>query len=223
MRLGVCDIVGVNVWVRVKVGGSVAVLGIGVAVAGIAVSVLTTAGIAVAVNLTLVALGLSVATTAVSVGMIIMSGSLVALGTLVWVADAVAVTVVVAVGVAVSAELAVEKVVLMRIKNVMTSPIPMGNMKLSGIVWARTSGRLGRLLRASGRLRRRGWVEVLSVGAGWKVGLVVTPSSDSIARVALGEALRDCASPATNAADTVLVGNCAKAASIAILNANPLW
>ena len=63
----------------------------------------------------------------------------------------------------------------------------------------------------------------LSAGAVIKLGLVVTPSSDSIARVALGDALRDCASPATNADDTVLLGNCAKAASIAALNANPLW
>ena len=224
---------GVRVLLGVTVGTSdavlVAVAGTMVLVAGTAVILggtgvaVATIGLRVAVALTLVALGFGVATTTVSVGMIIMSGSLVALGTLVWVAEAVAIAVVLAVGVGVSAELAVENVVLMRIKNVMTSPIPMGNMKLSGIVWARTSGRWGRLLRASGRLRRRGWVEVLSVGAGWKVGLVVTPSSDSIARVALGDASRDCASPATNAADTVLVGNCAKAASIAILNASPLW
>jgi hypothetical protein len=220
VRLGVSDMVGVSV--LVKVGGTVVGLGGVVAVAGMAVLVYTVS-LGVAVNFTLVALGLVVTTTVVSVGMIIMSCSLVALGTLVWVAEAVAVTVVVAVGVAVSAELAVENVVLMRIKNVMTSPIPMGNMKLSGIVWARASGRLGRLLRASGTLRRRGWVDVLSVGAGWKVGLVVAPSSDSIARVALGDELRGCASPATNADDTVLLGNWAKAASIAILKANPLW
>ena len=63
----------------------------------------------------------------------------------------------------------------------------------------------------------------MSVGAVVKFELVVIPSSDSIARVALGDELRGCASPATNADDTVLLGNWAKASSMAILKANPLW
>ncbi len=62
----------------------------------------------------------------------------------------------------------------------------------------------------------------MSVGAGWNVGLVVAPSSDSIARVALGEELSGWASPATKAADTVVVGNWAKAASMAMLKASPV-
>lgn len=104
----------------------------------------STAGLGVAVNFTLVALGLAVTTTVVSVGIIIiMTGSLVALGTLVWVAEAVAIAVVVTVVVAVFSELDAENVVLMRIKNVTINPIPIGKIKFSGIVCARTSGRLG--------------------------------------------------------------------------------
>lgn len=139
------------------------------------------------------------------------------------VATSVTLGVLVAVGVAELTDWDPEKVVPMSIKNVTIKPIPMGKMKLSGIVWVRMKGRLGTLLRASGTLRRRGSVTRLCVGAVAMSESVVKPSSDSIARVALCDELRGCASPATNADEMVLVGNSAKAVSIAKLNANPLW
>jgi hypothetical protein len=124
--------------------------------AGIAVAVSIVTGLCVAVGLIFVALGFAVATMGVSVG-IIMTSSLVTVGMSVCVADGVAATVLLTVGViVVFTALEVENVVLMRIKNVIISPIPIGNMKLSGMACCRSSSRLGKLLRASGILRRRG-------------------------------------------------------------------
>jgi hypothetical protein len=156
---------GVRVWLGVRVGTSdavlVAVAGTVVLVAGTAVMLggtvvaVATIGLRVAVALTLVASGVGIAITAVSVG-IIMISAMVSLGIIVVVGDAVAIVVVVVVGMSVFAELDAEKVVLMRIKNVTINPIPIGKIKLSGIVCVRTNGRLGKLLRASGTFRRRG-------------------------------------------------------------------
>jgi hypothetical protein len=42
-------------------------------------------------------------------------------------------------------------------------------------------------------------------------------------RVALGEAFRGCASPATKAFEMVLLGNSAKTASMAMLNSVQFW
>ncbi len=102
---------------------------------------------------------------------------------------------------------------LIRMMNVTIRPSPNGKIIFSGSVSGRNPGRLGKPLRASSILRRRGNVAPSPVTTGFAVDCCVAKASlslfayaNSIALVAFGDELRGFASPDTSIAACVLLG-----------------